>query len=140
MSVGVTVVLALIGLFALFVVVPRVMMVVQVRKMQGKSAPTVHKPSAQRIRSGSKTILYFYTPSCGVCRSQDPIVKKVQQRYPDAVFKIDASTQREAAKAYGVMGVPFLAFIEGGKLVAARAGLQRESAMLGFLSGGTQST
>jgi len=66
---------------------------------------------------------------------QEPMIQKVLKDHPDAIFKIDASINREAASAYGVMGVPFLAFIEEGKLVSARAGVQSETAIYGFLNG-----
>jgi len=103
------------GLALLFV--PRAVMAAKGAKLRGKPAPTPHKASAKRIKSGAKTILYFYTPSCHACRTQDPIIRNVEKRYPGSVFKIDASANRQAASAYGVMGVPYLAFVEGGTLV-----------------------
>jgi thioredoxin 1 len=121
--------------FAALVILPRILMAMKTAKLKGKPAPTPHKASARRIRSGAKTILYFYTPTCHACRAQDPVVSKLQKRYPDAIFKLDATKQREAASAYGVMGVPFMAFIEGGTVVAAQAGVQREATIAGFLSG-----
>ena len=133
MSIVMIVLAIIVGLFALLIIVPRVLMAVKTARLKGKPAPTPHKPSARRIKAGSKTILYFHTPTCGACKMQDPIVRKVQKRYPDMIFKIDASTDRAAASAYGVMGVPFLAFIDGGKLISAKAGVQREDAILGFL-------
>jgi thiol-disulfide isomerase/thioredoxin len=120
-------------LLVLFVV-PRLLMAINTAKLKGKPAPTVHKPSAGRIKSGLKTILYFYTPPCGACKIQEPVMERVRKKHPDAVFKIDAQRNPEAAKAFGVMGVPFLAFIAEGKLVSAKAGVQQESAILGFLS------
>jgi thiol-disulfide isomerase/thioredoxin len=120
---------------AVVIVLPRVLMARRTAKLKGKPAPTPHKASAKRIKSGAKTILYFSTPTCPSCKTQDPIVRSVQKRYPDAVYKIDASSNRQAASAYGVMGVPYLAFIEGGRLVTARAGLQREATIVEFLSG-----
>ncbi len=115
--------------------VPKLMMASKARRMRGKPAPAPHKASAKRIKSGARTILYFHTTTCRACKTQDPIMRKVQKRYPDAVFKIDTAANRPAASAYGVMGVPYLAFIEGGKLVSARSGVQREDALVGFLSG-----
>jgi thiol-disulfide isomerase/thioredoxin len=129
------VVAVVLGLLAVLVTVPRLLMASKARKMKGKPAPTPHKASAKRIKSGARTILYFHTPTCHACKTQDPIMRKVQKRYPDAVFKIDAAANRQAASAYGVMGVPYLAFIEGGTLVSARSGVQREAALVGFLSG-----
>jgi len=108
-------------------------------KLKDKPAPTPHKASAKRIRSGARTVLYFSTPPCPSCRTQDPIVRNVQKRYPGAVYKIDASTNQQAASAYGVMGVPYFAFIEGGKIVTARAGAQKEATIVEFLSGGAKS-
>jgi len=125
-------------LFALVIVVPRVLMASKTAKLKGKPAPTPYKPAAKRITSGARTILYFYTPTCGVCRTQTPIITKLQKHYPDAIFRIDATKHPQAAKAYGVMGVPFLAFIENGILVAAKAGLQREAALKAFLAGEAQ--
>ena len=119
---------------ALIIVLPRVLMARRTAKLKGQPAPTPHKASAKRIKSGARTILYFYTSTCPSCRTQDPIVRSVQKRYPDAVYKIDASTNQQAASAYGVIGVPHLAFIEGGRLVTARAGPQREATIVEFLS------
>ena len=124
---------------AFVIVVPRVLMARKTAKQEGEPAPTPNKASAKRIRSGARTILYFSTPTCPACRTQDPIVRKVQKRYPDAVFKINASTNQQAASAYGVTGVPCFAFIEEGKIVATRSGVQKEARIVAFLSGGTPS-
>lgn len=139
MTIVMIVLVVIIGLLALLIIVPRLLMASKARKLKGKPAPTPHKASAKRIKSGARTVLYFHTPTCHACKQQDPIMRKVQKRYPDAVFKIDASSNREAASAYGVLGVPYLAFIEGGTLVSARAGVQRETAIAGFLSGSGES-
>lgn len=138
MSIVAVILAVIVALFALLIILPRLLMGLKTAKLKGKPAPTPHKQSAKRIKSGAKTILYFYTPPCGACRMQEPIIQKIRQRHPDAIFKIDASTNREAASAYGVMGVPFLAFIENGKLVSARAGVQSEEAILGFLTSNPQ--
>jgi thiol-disulfide isomerase/thioredoxin len=134
---GFLIVLAVIvvGGLALVIFLPRVLMARRTSKLRGKPAPTPHKASAKRIRSGARTILYFSTPTCPACRTQDPIVRKVRKRYPEAVFRIDASTNQQAASAYGVMGVPHFVFIEGGKLVTSQAGAQQEASLVEFLSG-----
>lgn len=107
--------------------------------MGAADAPLAHKALRKRIQSGKKTILYFYTPSCGACKIQGPIIQRIQKRYRDAVFKIDASRNREAAMSYGVMGVPFVALIENCKIVKAAAGVQRESTIEEFLEKETRS-
>jgi len=124
------VLLALVLLFAGL----RLVMEFKTWRMKGKNAPTPHKASKKRIRAGEKTVLYFYTPSCGACGMQEPIIQRIRKRYPDAVFKIDASHNREAAASYGVMGVPFMAFINDGTIVKAKAGVQSEPVIEGFLT------
>jgi thioredoxin 1 len=138
MSIIAIVLAVIVVIFAGLIILPRVLMGVKTSKLKGKPAPTPHKQSAKRIKSGAKTILYFFTPSCGACRMQEPLFQKIRKDYPDAIFKIDASISRDAASAYGVMGVPFLAFIEDGKLVSARAGVQSEEAILDFLTSGVK--
>ncbi len=123
-----------VGLLVLVIVLPRVIMALRTAKLKGKPAPNAYKPSAKRIKSGAPTILYFHTPTCRACLTQDPIIRKVQHRHPDAIFKVNAKTHRDVASAYGVLGVPFLAFIEGGRVISAKAGVQQESAIMEFLA------
>ena len=119
----------------LFMLLPRGLMKLRAGRMKGKAAPTLHKASGNRIRSGEKTVLYFYTPSCGACKMQEPIIAQINKQHANAVFKIDASKNRDAARAYGVMGVPFIAFIEDGKISRALAGVQSEANIRNFLEG-----
>lgn len=134
MSLLLTVVVVVVGIFFLLVTIPRIMMAVSNAKLKGKPAPTPHAGSAKRIKSGQKTILYFYTPQCGACKMQEPIIERIKKSIPVGIFKIDASRNQKAASAYGVLGVPFLVFIDGGNVVAAKAGVQPESALAGFFA------
>ena len=129
----VIIVLIIFAALASFIIIPRLIMAFKARSLQGKDAPTSHKASSQRIRSGKKTVLYFYSPSCRACKKQEPISAQIKKQHSNAIFKIDTSRNQEAARAYGVMGVPFIAFIEDAKIVKASAGLQSASTINGFL-------
>ena len=128
------IVLVVLLALAFLLMVPRLLMAFKAFRIKGKNAPTPHKASRKRIQSGEKTVLYFYTPSCGACRVQEPIIQRIRKRYPGAIFKIDASHNREVAVSYGVMGVPFMAFINNGTIVKAKAGVQSEPVIEGFLT------
>jgi thioredoxin 1 len=134
MSTVTVVVLVIATLFLLLVTVPRVILGISSAKLKGKPAPTPHTASAERIKSGQKTVLYFFTPPCGACKMQEPIIERVRKKFPSAIFKIDASRNAAAASAYGVMGVPFLVFIDKGTVVSAKAGVQLETSFNQFLS------
>lgn len=124
--------IVVVSLIVLLFVGLRVLMALSVAKIKGKSAPLVHKQSGKRIKSGKKTMLYFHTPQCGACRMQAPVIKNVKKDHPDAIFEIDASVDRNAASAYGVMGVPFSVFIDGGKVIKAKVGVQSEADITSF--------
>ncbi len=128
------IVLSVLFVFMFLLIIPRLIMTFKARRMKGKEAPTPHKGSRKRIQSGEKTVLYFYTPLCGACKVQGPIIERVKKCHSNAVFKIDASRNREAAIAYGVMGVPFIAFIENCTIVKATVGVESESAIRKFLA------
>ncbi len=128
------IVLVVFLVFVSLLIVPRMIMAFKSWRMKGKAAPVTHRASRKRIQAGKKTLLYFYTPSCGACKMQEPIIQQARKRHPEAVFKIDATRDQQAAASYGVMGVPFIAFVENGTIVRAAAGVQRESAIEGFLT------
>lgn len=65
---------------------------------------------------------------------QEPVIQDLKKKHGSAVYKIDASREREAASAYGVLGVPFIVLIEDGVVVNAKAGIQSETALAGFLN------
>jgi len=119
--------IAVIVVVFLLVVVPRTLISLKASKMKGKDAPNTHAASRERIMSGNKTVLYFSTPSCGACKKQTPIIQRIKQKYPDAVFAIDASVDRETARSYGVWGVPYTAFINEGKVISAKTGFQSDA-------------
>ena len=128
------IILIVLGGLLVLLTIPRLLMKFNGLRMKGKEAPTSHKASRKRIRAGKKTLLYFYTSSCGACNLQESIIQQAQKRYPDTIFKIDASQNRKVATDYKVMGVPFIAFIENGTITKATAGVQRESTIEGFLA------
>ncbi|MCK5738749.1 thioredoxin family protein [bacterium] len=134
MSTGSIILLIIAGLLAALVFIPRIIMSLKAAKLKGKPAPTPHKASAKRITSGKKTVLYFFTPPCGACKIQEPIIGQVRRKHRDAIFKIDASRESAAASAYGVLGVPFLVFIENGIVLSARAGVQQAAAFETFFA------
>jgi thioredoxin 1 len=128
-----TIMVVLCASFVLMLVVPRALMAMKTAKLKGKLAPTPHTPSAKRITAGHKTLLYFYTPTCGACRMQEPILQRLQKKHGEAIFKIDATQNYAAASAYGVLGVPFIVFVDKTKVISAHAGLQSEARLAAFL-------
>jgi thiol-disulfide isomerase/thioredoxin len=60
-------------------------------------------------RQGIPTLLYFTTPTCAPCKTiQRPAIERLKQLAGDRlqVVEIDASSQPEVARQWGVLSVP----------------------------------
>ena len=74
--------------------------------------------------NNKKSILYFYTPTCGACRTQAPIIDKLKEDL-SSVGKIDLSVNREAASEFGIMGTPTTAIMVGNNVAEIFVGLKK---------------
>ena len=78
------------------------------------------------LLKSEKSILYFYTPTCGACKSQTPIIDNLDAE-TNAVGKIDLSINRDAAKEFGIMGTPSTAIMSGNRIAEIFIGLKQEN-------------
>lgn len=61
------------------------------------------------LQQGKQTLLYFTTPTCVPCRTvQRPAIERLKQVAGDRlqVIEIDAESQPELARQWGVLSVP----------------------------------
>lgn len=61
------------------------------------------------LRAGVLAVVYFTTPHCVVCRTQQqPALQALEQALsqPIQIIKVDATEQPEVASRWGVMSVP----------------------------------
>lgn len=71
------------------------------------SAP--RDPLLNTLRPGAPAIVYFTTPSCAPCKTQQmPALKQLQAelRAPVQVIQVDATEDTEAADRWGVFSAP----------------------------------
>jgi thioredoxin 1 len=76
---------------------------------------------------------YFFSPSCGACVRQTPVVERLQKEYPD-VFIVNVPQQLSTARAFGVMGTPSIVLIRNGAVAESLVGYQPESRLRSMLS------
>lgn len=89
---------------------------------------------------GRRTLIAFSTPSCAACHSaQAPAIETVEQQLGEAqlrVIKVDASTQPEVARAFGVLTVPSTVVLEpAGGVVAVNQGFAPSRRLIEQLQG-----
>ncbi len=97
------------------------------QRSKGKEVDiSIFDDNIQKLLRSKKSILYFYTPTCGACKSQTPIIDKLKTEI-NAVVKIDLSVNRNAANEFGIMGTPSTAIMSGNIITEIFVGLKRET-------------
>jgi thiol-disulfide isomerase/thioredoxin len=84
-----------------------------VRRAQA-AAPT--DPILREVKRGVPTIIYFTTPGCVPCRTQQqPALQRLQERLGEGIqiVRIDAAEQPEAAERWGVFTAPTTFIVDG---------------------------
>ncbi len=128
---------AAVVLIALGVIAYRWMIARQIRQTTAL-APT--DPLLSGIAPGVPTILYFTTPMCIPCKTQQaPALSRLQSELGAAlqVVKVDATEQPDAAKRWGVFCAPTTFVLDGrGTTLAVNHGVA-EAETLRHQLGGT---
>ncbi len=99
---------------------------------KGEEIPLANKEIEEAKNKGDFFMIYFSTPSCGACKKMEPTINKLKKRYK--VIKVDASKEKDVAKAYRVLGVPMLVLVKGGKVASSFVGIKSEKEILNKIS------
>ncbi len=86
------------------------------------------------VNSDKKVLVDFYADWCGPCRMVSPIVDQIADEYPEyKVVKVNVDNEPELAAQFGVMSIPALFVLEGGKVVAQSLGAKPKAQILEML-------
>ena len=86
------------------------------------------------LDSEKPVLLDFWAPWCGPCRMVRPIVDEIAAERGDIkVGKVNVDEERELAGQFGVMSIPTLVVIKGGKVVNQMVGARPKSQILAML-------
>ena len=88
------------------------------------------------INSELPVLLDFWAPWCGPCRMIAPVIAQVAEKYAGKakVGKVNVDEENDLAAEFGIVSIPTLVVLKGGKVVSRATGFRSEAeiaAMLG---------
>ena len=89
----------------------------------------------QEVLNSDKPVLMdFWAPWCGPCRMVVPLVEEIAKERSDIkVVKINVDEEQELAMQFGVMSIPTLVVMKGGKVVNQAVGARPKAQVLAML-------
>lgn len=97
----------------------------------------VSKNNFENIKASEKPVLLdFYADWCGPCRMVSPLVDEIAEENPQIlVGKINVDDEQELAQEFGVVSIPTLVVMKGGKVVNQIVGARPKAQILSMLEG-----
>ncbi len=94
----------------------------------------LHNFAQEVLQSNKPVLVDFYSPGCGPCRLQTPVLEELAVEHPNVkVVKLDVSEEPELALQFKVIAVPTLLVFRSGQVVKSARGLQDKRRLVKLL-------
>mgnify|MGYP001604349336 FL=1 len=103
------------------------------KRNKGRKVEGLNGQIGKSVANGGRVLAYFYSPSCSACRTQTPVVEKLQSEFSN-VFKVNVADDLDTARAFGVMATPTTAIVNGGVIAELFVGAKSEKELRAYLA------
>ena len=104
----------------------------KLRAIRGKPAPPLGDIPGLAEDHPQRLLLYFTSPSCGMCRNTTPIIEELAATRNDVVH-IDVTEQGKLAARFRVMGTPSFVVVNDGLVEQVKLGVLSRAGILALL-------
>jgi thioredoxin 1 len=103
------------------------------KRMEGQSLEAFGSGLPAEIPREGRALLYFYSPTCGACRTMSATVDTLAAE-DFRVAKLDITTSPDVARTFAVMGTPTTLLLEDGVITNVLLGARTEKELRGFFN------
>ncbi len=123
-------VLITIGIVVLAFVLFQIFVFIKSKKSVGNPIPfdEIESEFIEELKD-KDGMIYFYSPTCGNCKVQSPIIEAVKNKI-SKIISIDTSKHMKTAKTFNVMAIPSILFFKGNKIAGYYVGVKNEKFIL----------
>ena len=116
------IILAIVG----FILFMQIFVRVSTLLKKGKEINGISGELGNRINTGEKLLVYFFSPTCAACKAVTPIIDQMKKEKLN-IYKIDISQKPEIRRGFGVMGTPATILVENKKISQYVLGAKSET-------------
>jgi thiol-disulfide isomerase/thioredoxin len=117
-----TVVLVVVGVLLALMVGMNLLIRVRAQAMRGKPLPELPGRTGASIARAHSALVYFFSPSCGACRTLTPRLRSLAEKNKD-VYVLDVTENLEIARAMRIMATPSTVEVSDGKVIGVHVGM-----------------